>query len=160
MLSFKLFQIYRYSFLPCVNRVADYMILYEFNQHNEYFYRWLKCGAEGVETEIFNRSVNLYVKSSQIYPKFSRNLASGFHIRYSFHDKNTSVKQLNPGSFDCSQHYQDFHGHLGCNVRKECIGGEDETSTCPYFNSRCKPESLYLDVRLIFMHWLLYIAKR
>ena len=136
MISFNLFQLYSYN---------DNLYLHII-EVDSYILKWMKFGAEGIETELFKTSLKLELRSKRISSRVSRVLAAGFIFLYSYHNISYSVNQLEPGKFICSRFYHDFHAHLGCNVRSECVGGEDETSTCPYFHSRCPPESLYVNV--------------
>ena len=139
MLSFKLVQFYS------VSHCSDFMDIFTMDNNNKYNLKSYVCGVEKAETELYNTSLKLVFESRG---SSQRPLSKGFRILYSFHHLSSSIVQLSPGMFNCSQFYPDFHGHLGCNVRSECIGGEDETSTCPYFNSQCKPDSVYLKVSL------------
>ena len=50
------------------------------------------------------------------------------------------------GLFDCSQNYAEVRNHLECNVRRECVGGEDEPEPCPFTSPLCPSDTLFLQV--------------
>ena len=63
-----------------------------------------------------------------------RHRPTDFKLVFSFHVKSTLLKQLPDGMWNCSvPHWRDFWQHLGCNMMRECEGGEDEAG-CEYYD--------------------------
>jgi hypothetical protein len=61
-------------------------------------------------------------------------------LQFSFHSDTSFFPPESGGKWVCSDaaQYRDVHQHLGCNLRSECVGGEDE-SQCTYSSQRCGP---------------------
>ena len=64
---------------------------------------------------------------SQIY--------TGFRLRFSFHENPARINFLkDTNQFDCSGRYwPQFRPHFPCNLKRDCVGGEDEAE-CPYMS--------------------------
>ena len=104
-----------------------------------------------VETGLFNSNILVQFSAKLFFDRFVQNpgcpLSRGVVVRYSYHLKNESITQIKPGVFNCTGgYYSAFSQHLACNVRAECVGGEDETEICPYYSQECPRESLYVAV--------------
>ena len=68
------------------------------------------------------------------------------------------IIHFSSGKFNCTLHYRDFDEHLACNVRRECVGREDEPESCPFTSHLCHHnEALYLQVS---HYWSLFVVSR
>ena len=144
MISFLFAQTYRHQ-LSCYE---EGIILYIIRRDKLQKY-WHRCGTENIHAELFK--TYFVVELSGKYPFYifaqkHRFTSKGFKLLYSQHPQNQSIVQKAPGVFNCSRHYSHFRRHLDCNVRAECVGGEDETDLCPYYNETCGGNSLFVNV--------------
>ena len=110
---------------------------------------WRRCGTENVHTELYSAEFEIRLISwLDMKPRMkNRFSARGFKLLYSLHADNRSIVQKAPGVFDCSRHYSHFRRHLDCNVRAECLGGEDEPDSCPYVHKQCGGNALFVNVQ-------------
>ena len=57
-----------------------------------------------------------------------------FSLLFSFHNDSALPEQLPGGKWNCSgPHWPGLRPHLGCNMMRECEGGEDEAG-CEYYD--------------------------
>ncbi|KAK7475968.1 hypothetical protein BaRGS_00032787 [Batillaria attramentaria] len=56
----------------------------------------------------------------------------GFRLLFTFHKRSEALRELERGKWNCSvTHWADFKQHFPCNLRQDCVNGEDEAE-CPY----------------------------
>lgn len=97
-----------------------------------------------------SRYSDIIIYSSHVdieYKNYGKYIDTDFRILFSFHRVSALPVKLEDGRWNCSAVYwPDMQQHFPCNLRTECVGGEDEAG-CWQNEGTCGPGTFLIDGR-------------